>query len=103
MWHQLGAASLATALVVVSSLAAAQPVEIRFDRANGGGLANSGAGTTVFHGPPSASATATVAAGGTTVFHGSPVGNAASAANGAPAATGSATAAAAPPPTGAGR
>ena len=103
MWHRLEAAAMAAALVAISSLGAARPVEIRFDRTNGGRLANSGAGTTVFHGAPSASGTATVAVGGTTVFHGTPVGNGALTTNGAPAATGSATAVAAPPPTGAGR
>ena len=98
MWHQLGAAPLTTALVLISSLVAAQPAEIRFNGTDGGRLANSGAATTVFRGAPAASSgTAMVAAGGTTVFHGAPTGN------GTPAATGPAAAAAPPPPTSAGR
>jgi hypothetical protein len=96
MWHRLEAAALAAALLAISSFGAAQPVEIRFDKTDGG-LANSGAGTTVFHGTPSASRAAASPAGGTTVFHGTPAGN------GAPAEAGSAAATAPPPPTGAGR
>jgi hypothetical protein len=97
MWHRLEAAALAAALVAISSLGAAQPVEIRFDRTGSGSLANSGAGTTVFHGAQGPSGAAIGAAGGTTVFHGTPTGN------GTPAESGSAAAAAPPPPTSAGR
>jgi hypothetical protein len=92
MWRNIETAALATAFVMITSIAAAQPATIRLDSRNSSG-ADAGAGTTVFHGAPAATGNAAVVAGGTTVFHGTP--------GGPPSSTGSS--AAKSPPSGAGR
>ena len=94
MRHKLGPAALSLMLFVISAVAAAQPMTIRFDSNGNGQRGAAAAGTTIFHGTAGTTGMAATATSGTTVFHGTAGGN------GLPAATGSS--AAPPPPTGAG-